>query len=222
MRRLIFEGPDFFMNKKLLPLSATAFAAALALAGCASGSGAGSSGASTPGMDHGSASSGAPAASAPASAAEHNTADVTFAQMMIPHHAQAVQMSDMMLKKQDIPAEVTALATKIKAAQGPEIEMMTGWLKSWNEPTPMPSGHSMNGMNGMMGDEELKKLDAAQGTEAARLFLKQMIAHHEGAIMMAKTENTAGKNTDAINLSKDIVSAQEAEIQEMQKLLATL
>lgn len=210
------------MNKKLLTLSATAFAAALALAGCASGSGTGTSGTSTPGMDHGSASSSAPASSAPAQASEHNAADVTFAQMMIPHHAQAVLMSNMMLKKQDVPAEVAALATKIKAAQAPEIEMMTGWLKSWNEPTQMPSGHTSHGMNGMMGDDDMKKLDTAQGTEAARLFLKQMIAHHEGAIMMAKTENTAGRNTDAIKLSKDIVSAQEAEIQEMQKLLATL
>ncbi|WP_431230711.1 DUF305 domain-containing protein [Paenarthrobacter nicotinovorans] len=201
------------MNKKILPLSATALAAAIALAGCASGSGAGSSGTSMP-MDHGSSS-----ASAPVAAAEHNAADVTFAQMMIPHHAQAVQMSEMMLKKQDIPAAVTALATKIKAAQGPEIDMMTGWLKSWNEPTMMSTGHSMNGM---MGDEDMNKLAAAQGTEAARLFLQQMTAHHEGAIMMAKTENTAGKNADALKLSKDIVSAQEAEIQEMQKLLATL
>ncbi|TSE14666.1 DUF305 domain-containing protein [Arthrobacter sp. KBS0703] len=210
------------MNKKLFPLSATAIAAALALAGCASGSGAGSSGTSTPGTDQGSSSSSAPSTTAPASAAEHNAADVTFAQMMIPHHAQAVQMSETMLKKQDIPAEVTTLATKIKAAQGPEIDMMTGWLKGWNEPMTGPSGHSMNGMNGMMGDGDMKMLDAAQGTEAARLFLKQMIAHHEGAIMMAKTENTAGKNTDAVRLSKDIVSAQEAEIQEMQKLLAAL
>jgi uncharacterized protein (DUF305 family) len=209
------------MNKKLLPLSATVIAAALALAGCASGSGSGSA-TSMPGMDHGSTSSSAPATSAPALAAEHNAADVTFAQLMIPHHAQAVQMSDMMLKKPDLPAEVTALATKIKAAQDPEIEMMTGWLRSWNEPTQMPSGHSSHDMSGMMSDDDMKKLGAAQGREAARLFLKQMIAHHEGAIMMAKSENTAGKNTDTIKLSKDIVSAQEAEIQEMQKLLATL
>ncbi|APX03574.1 DUF305 domain-containing protein [Arthrobacter sp. QXT-31] len=209
------------MTKKFLTLSATAIAAAIALAGCASGSGTGSTGTSTPGMDHGSSS--APASSAPgsatAAAADHNTADVTFAQTMIPHHTQAVEMSDTMLKKKDIPAPVTALATKIKAAQGPEIQTMTGWLKSWNEPIQMPSGHSMTGM---IGDEEMKKLDAALGTEAARLFLKQMIAHHEGAIMMAKTENTAGKNTDAVQLSKDIVNAQESEIQEMQKLLATL
>jgi uncharacterized protein (DUF305 family) len=206
------------MNKKFLTLSATGIAAAIALAGCASGSGTGSSGTSMPGMDHGSSS----ASSAPAAAADHNAADVTFAQMMIPHHAQAVEMSDMMLKKQNVPAEVTALATKIKAAQGPEIEMMTGWLKSWNEPTQMPAGHSSHSMSGMMGDADMKKLEAAQGTEAARLFLQQMIAHHEGAVMMAKTENTAGKNADAVKLSKDIVTAQETEIQEMQKLLATL
>lgn len=211
------------MNNKFLTLSATGIAAAIALAGCASGSGAGSSAtqsssasaaSSAPGMGPGMMSS-----SAPAAAADHNAADVTFAQMMIPHHTQAVEMSDMMLKKKEVPASVTALAARIKAAQGPEIETMTGWLKGWNEPAMMPSGHSMDGM---MSDADMKKLESAQGAEAARLFLKQMIAHHEGAIMMAKTENTAGKNADAVKLSKDIVTAQEAEIQEMQKLLATL
>ncbi|MBO1268012.1 DUF305 domain-containing protein [Arthrobacter cavernae] len=203
------------MNKKFLTLSATAIAAAIALAGC--GTGTGSSGTSTSGTNH--SSTGAPSSSAPAAAADHNAADTTFAQSMIPHHAQAVEMSDMMLAKQDIPAAVTALATKIKAAQGPEIETMTGWLKSWNESATKHAGH---GMAGMMGDEDMKKLDAAQGTEAARLFLTQMIAHHEGAVMMAKTENTDGKDADAVSLSKAIVTAQEAEIQEMRDLLATL
>lgn len=155
----------------------------------------------------------------PSAAADHNAADVMFAKAMIPHHAQAVDMSDTMLKKKDIPASVTALAARIKAAQGPEIETMTAWLNGWNEPVQLPSGHSMTGM---MGDEDIKKLDAAQGTEAARLFLNQMIAHHEGAITMARTENTAGKNADAVNLSKAIVKAQEAEIQEMRDLLAAL
>lgn len=202
------------MKMKFLTLSATAIAAALALAGCSTGPGSDSS---TTGMNH--STSGTPSSSAPAAAADHNAADVTFAQTMIPHHTQAVEMSDMMLKKQNIPTKVTALATRIKAAQGPEIETMTGWLKSWNEPTQMTTGHSMTGM---MGDEDMKKLDAAQGTEAARLFLNQMIAHHEGAIMMAKTEDTAGKSADPVNLSKAIVKAQEAEIQEMRDLLAGL
>ena len=82
--------------------------------------------------------------------------------------------------------------------------------------------NGMNGMNGMMSDADMKELDAAQGTEAAKLFLTQMIAHHQGAIMMAKTETTGGKNPDAVGLSKAIVTAQEAEIQEMQALLTKL
>jgi len=96
---------------------------------------------------------------------------------------------------------------------------MTGWLQSWNESATMGAGHSMDGM---MGDDDLKQLEAAHGTEAAKLFLTQMIAHHEGAVMMAKTETSQGKNADAIKLSKDIVSAQEAEIKEMKDLLASL
>jgi uncharacterized protein (DUF305 family) len=142
-----------------------------------------------------------------------------FAQGMIPHHEQAVEMSQMMLGKKDIPAAVTDLATRIKAAQAPEIETMTGWLKSWNESATMGAGHTMDGM---MGDDDLKQLEAAQGTEAAKLFLKQMVAHHQGAVTMAKTETSQGKNPDAINLGQNIVTAQEAEIKEMQDLLATL
>ncbi|WP_104172928.1 DUF305 domain-containing protein [Arthrobacter sp. Y81] len=211
------------MNTKFLTLSATAIAAALALAGCSTGtstpsatsSSPASSASSMPGMGQG---PGMMSSSAPAST-EHNAADTMFAQGMIPHHEQAVEMSEMMLQKKDIPAAVTDLATRIKAAQAPEIETMTGWLKSWNESATMGTGHTRDGM---MGEDDLKQLEAAQGTEAAKLFLKQMIAHHQGAVMMAKTETSQGKNADAIELSKKIVTAQEAEIKEMQDLLATL
>jgi uncharacterized protein (DUF305 family) len=208
------------MNQKFLTLSTTALAAAIALAGCSTGTGSGSTGTSMPGMDHSSsAPSSAPSSSAPAAAVDHNAADTMFARMMIPHHAQAVEMSDVMLAKQGIPAPVLALATKIKADQGPEIERMTGWLASWNEPTTMPSGHSMDGM---MGEADMKQFDAVQGAEAAKLFLTQMIAHHEGAVSMAETESTEGKNPDAVQLSKDIVISQQAEMQEMRDLLAAL
>lgn len=206
------------MNKKFLTLSGTAIAAAIALGGCANGGG------SMSGMSHSPKETAAAATTA--AAADHNAADTMFAQMMIPHHAQAVGMSDMILKKQDVPTEVTTLATQIKAAQGPEIEKMTGWLKSWNESaTPSAgahSGHGTGGMRGMMSDEDLKKLEAAQGTEAAKLFLTQMIAHHEGAVMMAKTEESGGQNPEAVELSKTIITAQEKEIQEMKDLLAKL
>ncbi|MFF2316541.1 DUF305 domain-containing protein [Arthrobacter sp. NPDC058097] len=214
------------MTKKFLTLSTAALAAAITLAGCGGGSG---SGTTTTGMDHGSASATASASarsgSASASAAAHNSADTMFAQMMIPHHAQAVEMSDVILKKQNVPAKVTALAEKIKAAQAPEIETMTGWLKSWNEPTEAPGGHDMSShgaMGGMMSADDMKKLDAAQGTQAAKLFLTQMIAHHQGAIMMANVEKDGGQNPDAVALAGNISTAQQKEIQEMKDLLAAL
>ena len=65
---------------------------------------------------------------------------------------------------------MTALATRIKAAQAPEIEQMTGWLEDWNQPTGMMTEHSMpgGGMSGMVSAEDLDKLKAAQGGEAAK------------------------------------------------------
>ncbi|MDJ0318938.1 DUF305 domain-containing protein [Pseudarthrobacter sp. PS3-L1] len=213
------------MNKTLT-LSSLALAGALALTGCAAGSEPGTSAASSSptsmsGMDHGGGSMSAN--SAPASSAEYNSADAQFAQLMIPHHAQAVQMSETILKKDRIPASVTDLATKIKAEQGPEINLMTGWLQSWGQPTDMATGMASGmGMSGMMSDEEMGSLDAATGTEAAKLYLSQMVGHHEGAIEMAKKETTDGKNAEAVQLSKDIVSSQEKEIQEMKDLIATL
>jgi uncharacterized protein (DUF305 family) len=203
--------------RKNLTITTLVVATAISLAGCSAGTG----GSSMPGMNHGSASpSGSAAESVGSTAAgSHNAADAEFARMMIPHHAQAVQMSDVVLAKTGLPAPVTALAGRIKAAQGPEIEKMTRWLKDWNEPAVMSGDHSMNGM---VGDEDLKMLEAAQGREAARLFLTHMIAHHQGAVAMAKNEGADGKNADALKLGKDIVMAQEAEIKEMQELLGAL
>ena len=200
------------MNKKRFIVPGAALAGLIALASCASNPASDS----MPGMDHGNTTT-----SANSSTSEHNAADTMFAQMMIPHHAQAVEMSDAMLAKKDIPASVIALATKIKAAQAPEIDKMTAWLKSWNESSTM-SGHGGHSMDGMLSDAELLKLDGSQGMEAAKLFLSQMIAHHEGAVTMAKTETSQGKNPDAVQLSKDIVTSQEQEIQEMKDLLAGL
>jgi uncharacterized protein (DUF305 family) len=205
------------MNTKIKTLSvAAALAASLGLAGCAA-----ESGPSGGGMHSNHDSSSPMSSMMPDANADHDQADIMFARMMIPHHAQAVEMSDIVLAKPDLPADVRALATRIKDAQAPEIETMTGWLKAWNVPTMMPD-HSGDGMSGMVDAEGLEKLKAAQGTEAARLFMEQMTEHHEGAINMAKQEIGAGKYPDAIQLARDIVTAQEAEIAEMKKLLAAL
>ncbi len=202
------------MNTKKLGL-AVALAAALSLAGCAAGTGTEPS----HGTNHGSSS---PMSSMlPDASADHNAADIMFSQMMIPHHAQAVEMSDIMLAKTGLPAAATSLATRIKAAQAPEIEQMTGWLEDWNQPIGM-TGHSMpgGGMSGMVSAEDLDKLKTAEGDEAVKLFLTQMIAHHEGAIAMARTEADAGKFSETIELAKAVITSQQAEIEEMKQLLA--
>lgn len=208
--------------KKNLTISA-ALAAVITLAGCAAESNSTPAMSSGHGMDHGAMGSSSAPAGSPAPAegtadSGHNAADTSFAQSMIPHHAQAVEMSDLMLRKQGVDAGVTGLATKIKAAQAPEIEQMTAWLKSWNESAQMAGGHSMSGM---MSSDDLKALDAAQGKEADKLFLTQMIAHHKGAVDMAKAEIANGRNSDAVKLAREIITAQEAEIKEMENLLAT-
>ncbi|KWX23123.1 lipoprotein [Mycolicibacterium wolinskyi] len=172
----------------------------------------------------------------------HNDADVMFAQHMIPHHQQAVEMSDMLLAKQGIDPRVTDLATQIKGAQGPEIEQMQRWLDEWGNP-PMPpmsppsgdmghGGHGnmdhgnmsggMAGMQGMMSEADMTALQNAQGVEAAKLFLTQMIAHHEGAITMAQDEIDGGQFPDAVEMARTIVTTQQQEIDTMRGLLGSL
>ena len=143
-----------------------------------------------------------------------------FAQMMIVHHQQAVEMSDIMLAKEGLDPQIIQLAEEIKAAQGPEIEKMTTWLQDWDE--PMNSGHDSMDMDGMVSTDGLAQLEAVQGTEASRLFLTQMIAHHEGAISMAEEETANGSNPDALELAESVISEQGTEIEKMNGLLAAL
>ncbi len=215
-----------------------------------------------------------------APAAAHNQADMMFARMMIPHHQQAIQMSDMIFAKQGIDPRVVDLAKQIKAAQGPEIDQMQGWLKQWGMPgmngmpgmsgmpdmddmpgmngtpgnapsdhggmhgsdtatasptttatMPMPSGSmmpgmpgmgDMPGMDGMMSPADMQALQSAQGVEASKLYLTQMIKHHQGAITMAQNEIKNGQFADAVALAKSIATSQQKEIDTMNQILSTL
>jgi uncharacterized protein (DUF305 family) len=147
-----------------------------------------------------------------------------FAKHMIPHHQQAVEMSDMVVGKQGIDPRVTQLATEIKAAQGPEIQQMQEWLTQWGTPAMPPmSGHDMPGMTqGTMSQADMTSLKDAQGVEASKLFLTQMIAHHEGAITMAQNEIKDGQFPAALEMAKAIGTTQQREIDTMKGILATL
>ncbi|MFI5506212.1 DUF305 domain-containing protein [Mycobacterium sp. NPDC051804] len=209
-------------------LRLAALAAAAMLVGACSNTGTDSAPAASPTSAEASVSP-----SAAGSVATHNDADVRFAQGMIPHHQQAIEMSDMLLGKQGIDPEVVSLANEIKNAQAPEIEQMQGWLREWEvSSTPTPSGtgmpgqgmpgHQMPGMSGghgMMSDADMAALQNAQGAEASRLFLMQMIEHHKGAIMMAQQEIDNGQFPAAMEMARNIVSSQQAEIDTMQGML---
>ena len=156
--------------------------------------------------------------------ADHNDADIAFAQAMIPHHEQAIEMAELAETRAE-QGEVRELARAIKAAQGPEIEQLRQWLRQWGvTESSAASGEHGGEMHaadsGMMGAEEMAALEMAAGAEFDRMFLEGMIKHHRGAIDMANDEVVEGKYELAIELAKAIRDAQQAEITEMQKLLA--
>jgi uncharacterized protein (DUF305 family) len=152
---------------------------------------------------------------------DHNDADVSFAKDMIPHHRQAVDMAELAADRAEDP-RVLDLASRIQGAQDPEIEEMTAWLEDWDEEAPSAGeGHeSMSGMSGMMSAEDMGALSAASGADFDEMFLTMMIAHHEGAVEMATVEIADGEFPEAIALAERIISAQRAEITEMNAILA--
>lgn len=159
------------------------------------------------------------------SGASHNDQDVMFTQQMLPHHQQAIEMSDMLLAKgSGVNADVVTLAKQIKAEQDPEIKTMTGWLAAWNEPTQMPNMSVMDhsSMSGMMSDSDMQDLQKASPQDAGKLYLEQMVEHHTSAVDMAKIEVDKGKNADAVALAKSIVTSQTEQITQMKDMLASM
>ena len=151
-----------------------------------------------------------------------NMADEMFLMMMIPHHEQAIEMSDLLLGKSDLDPRVVDLAQQIKDAQGPEIETMKTWLEDWGVPYVSGGMGGMDHGGGMMSDTDMSALAAATGAEATRLFLEGMIEHHEGAIDMAQSVLDNGVNSDVGDLARRIIDSQTAEIDIMRDILAGL
>ncbi|GAB3603924.1 DUF305 domain-containing protein [Microbacterium aureliae] len=189
-------------------ITALTLTALLALSGCAGG------GPDTmPGMGPGDGSS---------EVAGVNEADVMFTRMMIPHHEQAVEMSDLLLGKDDIDADVADLAQQIKDAQQPEIDQMEEWLDEWDVDMPGSDGDHMGHGDGMMSEGDMDALEDAEGAEASKLFLEQMIQHHEGALEMAEVALENGESADVRALAEAIVESQTAEIELMREMLADM
>ncbi|MFF0484692.1 DUF305 domain-containing protein [Streptomyces sp. NPDC004435] len=204
-----------FRNRtaRALGLTGAVAAAALLLAAC------GEDG-SMSGMDHGgkTASASASTSAAPSATGSFNDADVMFAQMMIPHHEQALEMAKLADGRAE-DAGIKQIVAAVEQAQDPEIRKMRAWLKGWGRPESAGAGHSMAGM---MSEQDMKKLADAKGEDFDRAFAELMIAHHEGAVKMARDEQKDGGNAEAKALAGEVVRAQTAEITELRKILDRL
>ncbi|MFE5617608.1 DUF305 domain-containing protein [Streptomyces sp. NPDC056543] len=204
-----------------LTLTGAAAVAALLLAGCGSAtdSANGAAGGTKPGTA--ASVSGSPAAGA------FNDADVAFAQAMIPHHQQALEMAKLADGRAE-DAGVKRIVADVEKAQDPEIRTMRSWLKAWGKPESAGgSGHggghgSGHAMAGMMSEQDMKALESVRGKAFDRKFAELMIAHHEGAVEMAKTEQRDGRDATAKELAGDVVRNQSAEIAELRKILDRL
>lgn len=174
---------------------------------------------------HGSADEKAPSGSTATGALSDR--EVEFAQGMIAHHAQAIEMADTALDPaRGASTEVMDLARRVKAAQDPEIALMMGWLGMSGDSMDMDSmdghhtdGHDMESMEGMMSDEQMESMSKATGADFDRLWLELMILHHRGAVAESEQVKADGSNADVQALADQIIAAQQAEIAEMEALL---
>ena len=149
---------------------------------------------------------------------KYTGADIMFLQMMIPHHQQAIDISNIALKTSK-NAELLSLAKTIIDAQTSEITQMKSWLKDAGASTD--TGHSMHGMGGMLDDSELSALSAANGGVFDKLWLEGMIGHHDGAIHMTQMIKDAS-NPDIKAFGEKVVKDQSAQIVQMKAMLKKL
>lgn len=152
-------------------------------------------------------------------AAKHNSDDVTFAEMMIPHHQQALDMADM-VPSRTTNQDLLVLAKHIALDQGAEIQTLRGLLAQWGAPVPPDHANRGMTMTGMVDDATMNRLPSLQGEEFDTVWIRSMILHHQGAVDMAQTEIAHGQNPDALNIANIIVSSQQREIAYMNHLLS--
>lgn len=180
----------------------------------------------------------APVAQAGAQSA--NPADAAFMQGMIEHHAQAVTMSALVATRTTHP-QLQLLAERIAVSQQDEIAIMRRWLEERRLPVPaaatpgtVPSAHDVHAMHGapgahtmpgMLSPAQMDSLVAASRAEFDRLFLRYMIQHHEGALVMVAqllAAPNAARDPMIFQFASDVDTDQRAEIRRMRALLASV
>lgn len=149
-----------------------------------------------------------------------NDADFSYVEMMIVHHQQAIEMTDLAAKHAE-DTQVKAIASRIADAQGPEITMMNTWLSdNGGEPVDTSDEHGDHGgMPGMASADEMSDLADARGARFDRLFLQLMITHHEGALDMARDVQVKGSHIQVQEMADHVIATQAAETGKMRQML---
>lgn len=150
--------------------------------------------------------------------------DLRFIDAMIPHHRGAIDMANEALQKSQ-RAEIKSLSQNIIEAQNrEENELMRNWRKAWypNAPETPMAYNSQQGKTLPMAAEQknsmMMKMDLGPADAEFDLrFMNAMIPHHQGAVVMAKDALTKSKRPEITKLAQDIISAQEAEIKQLQQ-----
>ncbi|MFB7245667.1 DUF305 domain-containing protein [Streptomyces populi] len=210
------------MSRSRAPLATAAALLVLALAGCDADTGDRSADGGGPSVIvPGAPGEGNRTLSADEAAAQRaeddspNAADVSYARMMIQHHAQALEMTGLVPGRAR-SGDLKRLALRISAAQRPEIEAMRGWLKTHGKTETGDAGdHRHAGMPGMATETQMEELRAARGADFDALFLTLMITHHEGAVAMATDVKAQGNNLLIEEMADDVVAQQTSEITRM-------
>lgn len=162
--------------------------------------------------------------SEPPADADWNAADASYLTMMVAHHSQALDMTELAVQRAADP-RVRRLADSIDAGQGREVIVMATWLVDHGQPEPTPdsvAAMSGTGMPGMLDEDQLTALAATDGAEFDRRFLQDMIQHHQGAVAMAEDLLGTGEDVRVVEMAAEVVAGQGAEIQRMRELLADL
>jgi uncharacterized protein (DUF305 family) len=150
---------------------------------------------------------------------KHDAADVTFAQKMIPHHQQALDMAAMVPPRTS-NHELIVMAKHIALDQQAQIDTLQRLLQQWGEPVAAAHmGHDGMGMDGMVDAATMDRLPALRDTEFDELWLRSMIVHHQGAVAMAEPEVAHGEDPTAVRMAKIIVDWQQLEIGRMHAML---
>lgn len=152
----------------------------------------------------------------------YTAADVHFMQGMIPHHAQALEMTALVRQHATTDA-VRQMALRMEISQADEIHLMETWLRDHGEPTRMPGGMMM--MPGMLSPQQMDELEHARGIRFDQLFLEYMIQHHQGAIdMVSELFNTSGaaQESTIFKFAEDVDADQTMEIERMQRILESI